>query len=177
MKPDRNIETSRLILKPTTTDDAEFIFALVNSPKWLKYIGDRNVKTIADALVYIKEKIRPQQIELGYSNYTVIRKSDRAKIGSCGLYKREELSYIDIGFAFLPEYEKLGYGFESAQKILNAAFNTFHLKKVCAITTLENLESQQLLVKIGMKYIREIISPNTNEKLMYYEQKNPTAKQ
>lgn len=169
MKPDRSFETLRLILKPTIIDDAEFIFAVLNSPKWLKYIGDRKVKTLPDAVTYIEEKIRPQQIELGYSNYTVIRKLDDVKIGSCGLYKREELQNIDIGFAFLPEYEKHGYGFESAQKILEVAFHVFHLKRICAITIKDNLDSQRLLEEIGLKYIREITLPNDDEKLMYYE--------
>lgn len=176
MKPDRNFETRRLFIKPTTADDAEFVFALLNSPKWLKYIGDRNIKTLTDAVTYIEEKIRPQQIELGYSNYTVVRKSDGAKIGSCGLYDREELENIDIGFAFLPEYEKQGYGFESAQKILEAGFYTFHLEKICAITTKNNLDSQGLLQKLGLKYIREITLTYKNEILMYYEQKKVSIK-
>ena len=176
MKSDKNFETARLILKPTTTDDAEFIFALLNSPKWLKYIGDRNVKTVAEAVNYIEEKVRPQQIDLGYSNYTVIRKSDGAKIGSCGLYDREGLENIDIGFAFLPAYEKEGYAFESAQMILGAAFNTFHLKKVCAITASENLDSQRLLEKLGLKYMRDIRLPHKYEKLMYYELNNTSIK-
>ena len=172
MKSDRNIVTPRLILRPTTTDDAVFIYALLNSPKWLRYIGDRKVKSLANAVTYIEEKIRPQQIKLGFSNYTVIRKSDGAKIGSCGLYEREELKNIDIGFAFLPEYEKQGYGFESAQKILEAAFHTFHIKKVCAITKKDNLESQILLEKIGLKYLCDIILPPNDEKLRYYEVNN-----
>lgn len=176
MKPDRYFETSRLILKPTTTDDAEFTFALLNSSKWLKYIGDRNIKTLADAVTYIEEKIRPQQIQLGYCNYTVIRKSDGAKIGSCGLYQRQELEHIDIGFAFLPNYEKHGYGFESAQKLLDAGFNTFNLNKICAITTRKNLDSQRLLEKLGLHYIREIVFPNKDEKMMYYEQDNTSFK-
>lgn len=175
MKPDRNFETPRLILKPTTTDDAEFIFNLLNSPKWLKHIGDQHVKTLVDAVAYIEEKIRPQQIDLGYGNYTVIRKSDGAKIGSCGLYARQELENIDIGFAFLPEYEKQGYGFESAQKTLNVAFHVFHLETICAITKKNNFDSQKLLEKLDLKYIREIILPNSNEKLMYYERKNTST--
>lgn len=176
MKPYKDFETPRLIIKPTTTDDAEFMFALLNSPKWLKYIGDRNINNLTDAITYIEEKIRPQQVELGYSNYTVTRKSDGAKIGSCGLYERQELENIDLGFAFLPEYEKQGYGFESAQKILEAGFHTFRLKKICAITTKDNIDSQGLLQKLGLKYIREIILPNKDKKLMYYEQNNTLIK-
>jgi len=49
----RTFETERLIIKPTSTEDAEFILRLLNTPKWIKNIGDRNVKTVEDAKVYI----------------------------------------------------------------------------------------------------------------------------
>lgn len=45
---------------------------------------------------------------------TVIRKLDNVKIGTCGLYDREGIDGVDIGFAFLPEYEKKGFAFENA---------------------------------------------------------------
>ncbi|HAH25695.1 MAG TPA: GNAT family N-acetyltransferase, partial [Prolixibacteraceae bacterium] len=62
---------------------------------------------------------------LGYGNFTVTRKSDRVKIGICGLFDREGLEGIDIGFAFLPEYERKGYAFESADKLKDKAFDEF----------------------------------------------------
>ena len=49
----KKFETERLILKPTSEEDAEFIFELFNTPKWIKYIGDRNIKTLEDAKNYI----------------------------------------------------------------------------------------------------------------------------
>jgi [ribosomal protein S5]-alanine N-acetyltransferase len=47
------IETDRLTLSKVTEDDASFILALLNTPGWLKFIGDRGVKTIEDAQKYI----------------------------------------------------------------------------------------------------------------------------
>ena len=93
-----SFETDRLYLRPTTVVDASFIMELLNTPKWIKYIGDRNIKSVADAALYIENKMLPQLEELGYSNYTVIRKSDLQKIGSCGLYNRKGIDGIDIGF-------------------------------------------------------------------------------
>ncbi len=181
MKPDTSFETERLLLKPTTNDDAEFIFKLLNTPKWLKFIGDRNIQTIEDAITYIEKRIRPQQIKLGYSNYTVIRKKDGAKIGSCGLYDRQELEGIDLGFAFLPSFEKKGYGFESANKLLDAAINSHHLNQVSAITSKDNLDSQKLLTKIGLKHIENILLPGKSEEIMLFrisseDHKKETAK-
>lgn len=162
-------ETERLFLKPTTKEDAEFILDLLNSPKWLQYIGDRNVKTIDDAEVYINERMLPQLKRLGFSNYTVIRKADGVKIGSCGLYNREGLNGIDIGYALLPQYEKKGYAYESVNKILQAAKDEFNLKEVKAITTKENKGSQKLLDKLGMTFQKIINIPNDNVDLMLYK--------
>ena len=61
-------ETERLTLRPMTIEDAEFFMELVNTEKWLKFIGDRNVKDIKAAENYIKERMYPQY-EKGYYNY------------------------------------------------------------------------------------------------------------
>ena len=39
------LETERLILRQFTTGDSKFIVELLNSPGWIEYIGDRNIKT------------------------------------------------------------------------------------------------------------------------------------
>jgi len=161
-------ETERLILKPTTEEEADFILKLLNTPKWMKYIGDRDVRTLEAAKDYIRIKMIPQLERLGYSNYTVIRKTDNNKIGTCGLYDREGLNGVDIGFAFLPEYERKGYAFESANKLMNIAFTDFELNEINAFTTKENKSSQKLLEKLGMKLKGITKLPTETEELLLY---------
>ncbi len=168
MKTYKHFETERLILQPTTSADAEFIFELVNTPKWLANIGDRNVKSVEDAKTYIKKRMTPQLEKLGYGNYTLIRKVDNRKIGTCGLYNREGLEGIDIGFALLPDFENLGYGYESAAKLLEAGINEFQIKRISAITTKENIASQKLIEKLGLKYVNIIKIPDDEEELLLY---------
>ena len=165
----KKFETERLILKPTSEEDAEFIFELFNTPKWIKYIGDRNIKTVEDAKDYIKTKMLPQLKRLGYSNYTLIRKSDNDKIGTCGLYDRDGLEGIDIGFAFLPKYERKGYAFESANKLKNVAFNEFEITEINAITVKDNISSQKLLEKLGLKLNGTTKLPDDDEELLLYK--------
>ncbi|MGA8855003.1 MAG: GNAT family N-acetyltransferase, partial [Christiangramia sp.] len=88
-------ETERLTIRPTALEDATFIFELFNSPKWLQFIGDRKIRSVENAKNYISERMHPQLQKLGFSNYTIIRKSDNLKIGTCGLYDREVLNGID----------------------------------------------------------------------------------
>ena len=165
----QSFETERLFLKPSSKEDAAFMLELVNTPKWLAYIGDRKVYTIEAARLYIKDRITPQFERLGYANYTVVRKSDGAKMGSCGLYDREGLEGIDIGFAFLPQYEKQGFAFESASKIRDLAINHFGITEISAITTKENIASQKLLEKLGLKFITMVNIPNDEEELLLYK--------
>lgn len=169
MKKYTSFETERLLMKTTSQEDAAFVLELLNTPKWKQNIGDRNVNTIEDAQNYIEQKMEPQFERLGFGNYTVIRKSDGAKMGSCGLYDREGLEGVDIGFAFLPGYEKMGYGLESALKIKEMAFNAFNINKISAITAQHNTASQKLLEKLGLKYIKLLTLPDEDEELMYYE--------
>ncbi len=164
----KTFQTDRLHLRPTTVDDAPFILELLNTPKFHKYIGDRKVRSIPDAEKYIQEKMLPQLSEKGYSNYTIIRLSDNEKLGTCGLYAREGLEDVDIGFAFLPQHEKQGYAFEAAAKLKEAAENVFHLTRLCAITTKDNFDSQKLLEKLGFQFEKLTFIPNDEEELMLY---------
>lgn len=162
-------ETERLLLRPTSVEDAPFIFELLNTPNWLRYIGDRNVRSVGDASKYISDRMLPQLRKLGYSNYTVIRKTDKAKLGVCGLYDREGLEGIDIGFAFLPEYEGMGYAFEAAKEVKRAGLEEFGIEQISAITAKENVASQKLLEKLGLKYSKPVQLPNDPDELMLYE--------
>jgi len=164
----KSFETTRLLMRPTGVQDAPFVYRLMNTPAWLRYIGDRNIKTEEHAASYIKKKMLPQLERLGFSNYTVIRKDDGAKLGSCGLYDREGLDGIDLGFAFLPEYERQGYAFEAASCLLESAQEDFGLEKVLGITDRENLPSQKLLEKLGFRQEGSLRLPREQEEVLLY---------
>ena len=162
-------ETERLLIRPTSVEDAKFILELYNTPQWIKNIGDRNIRDLEDAKNYIIDKMISQFDKLGYSNNTIIRKLDNKKIGTCGLYKRNGIQNVDLGFAFLPEFQKQGYAFESASKLVKVAFNKYNMTALNAITIKENTPSQNLLTKLGFDYIKIINIPNDDVDLLLYE--------
>ena len=168
----KTFDTERLYLRPTLDEDAEFILELVNSPKFIQYVGDRSIHSVGSARKYIRDKMLPQLEKLGFANYTVIRKKDQQKIGTCGLYNREGIEGFDIGFAFLPDFEKLGYGFEAASKIMKVGFNDFGIAKIKAYTTKNNLDSQKLLLKLGFKNKGTIKLPNDPVELLEFQIEN-----
>ena len=161
--------TERLLLRPTGVEDAAFVKKLINTPKWLRFVGDRNVHTEAEARDYIKERMLPQLERLGYSNYTLIRREDGEKLGCCGLYDREGLEGVDIGFALLPEFESQGYALEASEEIMRAAHEDFGISKIKGITSKEHHASQNLLKKLGMECTGTVVLPDEDEELLVFE--------
>lgn len=162
-----SFETDRLEMRPTHIEDATFILELLNTPKWHRFIGDRNVSTVEEAQHYIEVKMNPQLERLGFGNYTVIRKSDRTKLGTVGLYDRKGLEGLDIGFAFLPEHEKQGFAYEACVALMDYIQSNFELSIINAITDKENFASQKLLEKLGLIFQKKLIMPGETEEVLF----------
>ncbi len=113
------LETERLMLRNVVNSDAEFVLDLLNQPSFIKFIGDRNVRTISEAENYIETRFTKSYQDFGFGMYLVELKTPnselRTPIGICGFVKRDTLPDVDIGFAFLPQFGGKGYAVESAQ--------------------------------------------------------------
>lgn len=136
---------------------------------WLQHIGNRGVHTVEEAHTYILTKMLPQLVRLGFGNYTVIRKSDGAKMGTCGLHDRPGLDGIDIGYAFLEQYHGQGYAYEAAERLKQAAIEDFRFTGLCAITTHENTPSQRILEKLGLELVGTVHIENDPKELRLYK--------
>lgn len=169
MQKSHLFETERLLLEPVKNDDAAFILELYNSPNFLKFIGDRKLRSVKDAENYIKDRFLPHVEKNGFGSFVILTKSDQVKIGNVGIYVREGLDAPDIGFSFLPEYEGKGYGYEASRKLMETAFTEFGLKKISAITSKDNIASQKLIEKLGLQYQSVVRLPDDDEDLLYYE--------
>jgi len=143
------IRTDRLILRRLSPADAEFIFELVNDPDWLRYIGDRGVRTLDDARRYILQGPMAMYDARGYGLYCVVLRESGVPVGICGILKRDALEDVDIGFAFLPRFRSRGYAFEAAAATLEYGRQTLNLSRIVAIVSPENHVSRRLLEKLG----------------------------
>ncbi len=164
------IETPRVILTEQTEDDASFIFELMNSPAWLKYIGDRNIRSVEDARTYIADGAIKSYKQSGFGFYLVKLKESLVPIGISGLVKRDTLEHPDIGFAFLPEYEGEGYGYESASAVMKYAREVLNIDTILAITSKDNVSSIKLLEKLGLT-LKQFLTLG-NEELMLFESRD-----
>ena len=145
-------ETERLQLCRLALSDAPFVLELVNDPSWIRFIGDRGIRTLAQAGAYLREGPMASYAEHGFGLYLVRRTVDGMRLGMCGLIKRPSLPHVDIGFAFLPQFTGQGYAFEAATAVLHHARHDLNLTTIVAITAPDNQRSINLLQKLGLHY-------------------------
>ena len=153
------LETERLLLREMTAKDAEFVLELLNTPKFIKYIGDRGVRSAEEAADFIENRYRQSYRDHGYGLYTVELRSG-TPIGICGFVRRDTLPDPDIGFSFLPEYEGQRFGYESAEAMIQYGRHVLDMDRILAITSLDNHGSVGLLNKLGFSEIDKIDTPN-----------------
>lgn len=162
-----NYKTERLLLRALNSTDNGFMFELVNTAGWIRFIGDRNVRNIEDAYQYIQRILSNPNV----AYLVVTLRDDETPLGIISFIKRDYLDHHDIGFAFLPAHAGKGYAFEAANVVLSE-----QLKKhttIVATTLKDNTSSIQLLKKLGFNFSKEII--NEEDILQLYAIENKKA--
>lgn len=145
------LETPRLALRELHAGDAPFILELLNEDGFLKFIGDKGVRTLSDARDYIAKGPVDSYRRFGFGLYLTSLREDGTPIGMCGLVKRDSLPDVDVGFAFCSRYWSKGYAAESAAAVLDYGRTVLGLKRIVAITALDNRASMAVLEKIGLR--------------------------
>ncbi|WP_206683146.1 GNAT family N-acetyltransferase [Neptunicella marina] len=162
------ITTKRLSIDLLSTDDADFIVELLNQPDFIEHIGDRGVRTPADARRYIINGPQKSYVQHGFGLWKVSIKQSGQAIGMAGLLQRPNLISADIGYGFLPIGRGQGYALEAAEAILQFANHELRLVDVVALVSHNNSPSIRLLEKLGMTFHQEHFIPGENVSCLLY---------
>ena len=154
------LETPRLRLREVALSDAAFFLALLNDPSWLANIGDRGVRSGADAEAYIRSNIRAHHERHGYGMYAVELNSAARPIGLCGLVRREFLPGPDLGVALLPAFVGQGYASEAAREVMRHAQRTLGIARLYAIVKHGNHRSIRMLERLAFSFERPLPLPS-----------------
>lgn len=149
--------TSRLRLRPFTLEDAAEMYALNADPEVMRYVPDLPFEDVAAARRFL-EAYLPIYAS-GYGRLAVIRREDTAFLGWCGLKKHED-GAVDLGYRFHRRYWGIGYATEAAMACRDHAFTVLGLDSIYAHAAHDNLASQRVLTKIGMRYSGEFQEPD-----------------
>ena len=157
-------ETQRFILRELLQSDLDGMFELESDPEVHKYLGN---KTISDKnqIVEIIEVVRQQYIDNGIGRWAIIEKHTNDFIGWTGLKLIKEKTYgrknyYDLGYRILRKYWRQGIATETAFLSLEYAFTQLNINEVYAGANCENIASNKILQKVGMKFIENFYYEN-----------------
>ena len=148
------IETARLRLRELTLADAPLMLAIWNDPAFIRFVGDRGIRTLRDARAAMTAGALKLYEHYGYGPYGVVLRDEGTPIGICGLFRREGLDEPDIGFATLPAHCGNGYAYEAARAVLEYARDELGIPQLIAIVSPENEASVGLIRKLGLRFER-----------------------
>lgn len=141
---------------------------LLNTTGFISNIGDRGVRTLAEARDYIDQRITASYRTHGFGMWVIEPIGGGAALGLAGLVKRDGLNVPDVGYAFLPAAWGQGYAQEAAAGVLKHAQQALGIPKLAAITTPENYASMAVLRKIGFTYQGMIQLPDIERESTHF---------
>jgi RimJ/RimL family protein N-acetyltransferase len=139
----------RVTLSELGSADAPFILELLNQRSFIEHIGDRGVRTFADAEAWIDAGPRAMYAAHGHGLYRIGRLDDDEPLGICGLIRREVLALPDLGYALIDRHAGAGYALEAARLALADGVSRLAIHDVLAIVSPGNARSVALLGKLG----------------------------
>ena len=141
-------ETSRLIHRAFTADDAEAVLAFNSHPLVMKHTGEPLWSGIEQTRQRLADY--PDFERYGYGRWGCVYKPDSKVIGFSGFKYLPELDEIDLGYRFLPEYWGRGLATESGIACIRYGFETLGFDRIVGLVVAENAGSVRVLAKLGM---------------------------
>ena len=145
------IETGRLVLRPLTGADLEFIYRHFSDPAVTRYMLDEEPLSDIDQAQELIDFYTPGAGK-NYNRWGIVLKADGSLIGTCGYHKWNRRSCrAEIGYDLSPASWGQGYMTEAARAVLHHGFGSMDLNRVEALVYPGNLASIRLLTRLGFR--------------------------
>ena len=144
------IETPRLLLREmTAADRPDLCMILQDKEVMYAYNGPFSDEEVNGWL----ERQTGRYREWGYGLWAVALKQTGEMIGQCGvtrqLWNGEEM--LEVGYLFRHSHWHQGYATEAARACMEYAFNVLGASEVCSIIRDNNIPSQRVALRNGMR--------------------------
>ncbi|NQE32534.1 GNAT family N-acetyltransferase [Microcoleus asticus] len=143
------IETARLYLRQFTPEDLDELYRIYSDAEIMKYLT--GVKTKEETAIAIHTMLQRWE-QNNFGMWALVHKIDRKLIGRCGLAFLDKTPEVELGYAIDKVYWNQGLATEASFASLNYGFQILNLDRIVAIARPENIASQRVIQKVGMKY-------------------------
>jgi RimJ/RimL family protein N-acetyltransferase len=150
LRPDDTLTTERLVIRRFTARDLDLLVRLHSDERVMRYAGGTLERAGS-------EKVLAERI-LGYYDHHpglgIWATHERATDDCVGLHLLNHIrgaSHVQVGYLLYPEYWGRGYATEMAVRVLRYGFAELGLPQIVAITDIPNVDSQNVLLKAGLR--------------------------
>lgn len=137
------IETDRLVLRRFREDDAEDLFAYLHRPGAACFLSMK-----LDDLSAAREKAREQA---GSEDVFAIEHRANGRVIGEVFGHSEPPDTFSIAWQLNAEFAGQGFAFEAACAVMNHLFETRGVRRIYAYVEVDNLASQRLCQRLGMR--------------------------
>jgi RimJ/RimL family protein N-acetyltransferase len=145
------IETYRLCLRVFELADVNALAKINSDPEVMRHTGDGNLVSYDETEKRLNAYVEHWRRH-GFGLRAAIHKSDHAFIGFCGLQFVAGTQEIEVGFRLAKEYWGQGLATEATRAVLRYGFEVLGLERIIGLTQPENVASQRVLEKSGLKH-------------------------
>ena len=143
--------TTRIALREVVADDFENFYRLDSDPRVMRFIADGRVGTPESARAAVERAMRYYRTYPGLGKWVAVEKSARQFIGWFSLNYVPNTVDVEIGYRLLPDAWGRGYAKEGASALARHGFETLGMYRIIGLTHLDNIASQRVLQKVGMR--------------------------
>ena len=160
------LKSNRLYLRKFTNKDLYNLFNLNSDPEVMKHIGRKPVTDIKKCEIIIKQILDYYKKHSGFGAWTAYKNNNDKFVGFFVLQHLDNTEEIEVGFRLMKKYWNRGFATEMTNQLIKYGVSEKSLDKIVGITNLNNIASQRVLEKSGLKYIKNARFYNTD--VRYY---------
>jgi RimJ/RimL family protein N-acetyltransferase len=163
------LETERLRLRPLALDDLDAIASLYSDPEVIQYLGVGKPLSHEDSERSVQRMVRSWEVD-GFGQFAVERKDDGTFVGRCGFLVWDAATLtttteaeatgpteLEVGYALEQQHWGRGYATEAALAVRDHAFGPMGRKRLIAFIRHDNVRSQRVAEKLGMRHERDVM--------------------
>jgi len=145
------LTTERLVLRPLMMEAAAALQHVLDAPEVWRYFPRPEVPSLERTQTYIEGQLA-HWAEYGFGHWALQDKGGTL-IGWCGLQFLSETNETEVAYCLGMDHWGKGFATEAARASLDFGTQTLGKKEIVGLTHTENFASQNVLKKIGLRYI------------------------
>jgi ribosomal-protein-alanine N-acetyltransferase len=168
----REIETTRLRLRPMRADDVDALLSIFAGPTVMASFG--GVLFGRAEMQHWVQRNLEHQAQHGYGLFSVILKAKETLVGDCGLEHMTVggAAEVELGYDFKGAFWNRGLATEAAAAVRDHAFGTLQLPRLISLIRPGNPASQRVAEKIGMRLTGTVLNHDQEYSLFSLSQRD-----